>query len=153
MRRQPDISDRAKQADAVLASRYDTLNELFGECEKMLRDLRPPYEVWISYVQGRGEPKHMLGMAKHDGKWRLCHDVSKEDGDPRDMFPPPKPIVECSAEIRLAATRFIRKLYAEIVVAKEGHTLVADAAISSLKDFLADRGALPATDVQNGQVS
>ena len=130
---QPTLEERNKRAELVLAMRYDALNQQFTQVEQLLKSLKPPHDVWVTYDIGGYEGNshwQLLGMAKHQNKWRLCHAYDHEYEDRSDSAP----IVECPIEVRIEAAKFVRQLREEIVKAKEDYVPKVDEAIKELAD-------------------
>jgi hypothetical protein len=142
----PDFSpaERGRKVDETLSSRFDILNQHLKEVEKCLKKLKPPHQVWVSYGPevdergnyiGRSNVPDMLGLAEHEGKWRLCHAYDASgDGDLRDLLP----LADCSIDIRIDAVPHLRELHQRIVEAKEAYVPDVDKAIQELKRLCTD---------------
>jgi hypothetical protein len=131
---QPTLEQRNKQAEQALATRYDALNQHFAQAELLLKSLKPPHDVWVEYAhsgdEGSGRYWELLGIAKHQNKWRLCHAYDHDFEDRSDSVP----VVECPIEIRIRAAKLVRQLRERIVKAKEDFVPTVDEAIKELAD-------------------
>jgi hypothetical protein len=133
-KRKPTLAERDREAEQRLSTRYDALNQLFIEAEQRLKSLKPLHPVWVQYGHDPFGAWEILGITKHQGKWRLCHAYDHEmndDGPFREV----KPIVECAIDIRICAARFVRRLNEEIVKSKEEYVPKVDEAIKDLTEF------------------
>ncbi len=115
-----------RTVDEVLSDRYDALNQTFVEAEQILRSLRSPHAVWVR-CNNEGE-QELLGLAKHRGRWMICHAVG-------DEFSDVKPITECSISVRVRAAHVVKDLYEKIVKTKEEYIPQVDEAIQELVSF------------------
>jgi hypothetical protein len=134
------LIERHVEADQALSIRYDALNQALNEAEQRLKALKPLHPVWVAYEhqQFEGEPGfwELLGISKHQGKWRLCHGC---DNDLNDYGPlQVQPIVECNVDVRVRAARVVRQLHEEIVKSKEAYIPFVDEAINELKEACED---------------
>ncbi len=131
--REPTLEDRDKQAELALVSRYDALNQLFTHVEQFLKSLKPPHDVWVYYDHEYDGSMDVLGLAKHQDKWRLCHafDHERNDDGPLSI----QPVVECPVGIRIRASKQVRDLQAAIVRKKEEFIPLVDEAIQELTEL------------------
>jgi hypothetical protein len=137
-KRTPTLTQREEAAQEALTVRYDALNQKFTEVELQLRELKPIYSVWVDYAHWSAPNGpdfwELLGLTKHQGKWRLCHaeddemNANVEGEAPLNI----KPLVECPIEIRVRAAAEVRKLHEAIVKSKESFIPLVDQAIQEL---------------------
>ena len=119
-------SESANQAPSInpavvvsdLLAEYEKLNAYIKEAEKQLADLHTPtpcHEVYEKDIFDNGQETHKaLGWQRYAGAWRLCHgyahDINIDDFEWR-------PLVDCAADIRLAAMEVYGKLRCALVEA------------------------------------
>ena len=141
-KQKPTLPERNQQVDLALATRYDALNQLFTEAEQIVKALRPLHSVWVDYghdhCNGQPDCWDLLGITKHQGKWRLCHAI---DNDLNEYGPlEVKPIVECVVEVRVQAAKIVRQLREKIVKSKEQYVPKVDEAIKELMGLSNEQG-------------
>jgi hypothetical protein len=95
------------------------INEKFAEAERRLRRLQPVTNVWLIYRSEPADPyqpdsgeeiNHCIGVVKHDGIWRLCHGVYRDDSplnEPAEW----EPISETSRWVRVEVASDFPKMY------------------------------------------
>jgi hypothetical protein len=136
---------------ALRAARYDVLNQLFVEAEQQLKALKPPHPVWVDYSHEfrDGQPTwwELLGLSKHQGKWRLCHAYDHEINDD-GILTELKPVVECPLDVRVRAAKVVQLLKEQIVKSKEDYIRQVDDAIRLLTAFVKPKPTT-LTDVVN----
>lgn len=131
---------RATVAQNGLFARYDELNQVWHDAERMLTSFHIPHEYNVIYVSywadndGPSYEEHLhLGLQKVKGSWRICHGYSD------DIHPEVRvwtPITECSAMIRVSAATHFDKLFEEAVRVSEQFLLRTAKAISHLRNFM-----------------
>jgi hypothetical protein len=108
------------------------LNRVFTEAEMHLNMLKPLHPVWVSYghqsCDGQPDQWELLGIDKHQCKWRLCHAYDHELNDDGPLYEF-KPIVECPVDVRVRAAKVVRRLHERIVRSKEEYIPQVDEAI------------------------
>jgi hypothetical protein len=133
-KRKSPLDERNRQAEQALATRYDALNQAFVEAEQRLKALKPLHPVWVDYnhdyCEGQPDQWELLGLFKHQGKWRLCHATDHEMND--CGFDDIKPVVECPVDVRVRAAKIVRQLHEKIVKSKEEYIPQVDEAIREL---------------------
>lgn len=137
-KRKPTLEERNHQADQTLSTRYDALNQAFVEAEQRLKSLKPLHPAWVDYnrdsCDGQPDRWEVLGLTKHQGKWRLCHAIDNELNDDGSMYDL-KPIVECPVDVRVRAAKVVQQLHEKIVKSKEEYIPQVDEAIRELTDL------------------
>ncbi|MGH7134515.1 MAG: hypothetical protein ACREHD_02180 [Pirellulales bacterium] len=147
------LGARLRNARESLSAWYDRLNAQWADAEKTLRSFNLSQCVWTSFKsetledEEREPPKnifdlpysrdieHRLGFLKHDSEWRICY-LAGEVGDP-DSFSPPRPILDCSLEIRMTALDGLPKLLEAIVNEAEAESAKLEAALGAAAESLA----------------
>jgi hypothetical protein len=135
-----DLLERNKRADEALTSRYDQLNSKFREIEAHFKSLKAPDAVWVAY--GHQELDNgmqywaLLGWAKFNGAWRLCH--AYDDDWNQEGMHDVLPITDCTIHARLAAAAHIRELHQAIVNSKETLVPEVDQALEQLGAFCSE---------------
>jgi hypothetical protein len=136
-KRKPTLAERDQQANQALSTRYDALNLLFNATEQHLKALKPLHGVWVDYnhqsYDGQPGEWELLGLDKHQGKWRLCHGTDHDLNDYGVLNE--QPIVECPVDVRVRAVKVVRQLQEKIVKSKEEYIPTVDEAIKELTDL------------------
>src|SRR5262249_39771199 len=129
----PTLAERDQQANQALTTRYDALNLLFVTAEQHLKALKALHPVWVCYAPNEDGSYEILGMTKHQEKWRLCHgyDHEQNDGPAIEV----RPIMECPIDVRVRAAEVVRELKEKMVKSKEEYIPRVDEAIKQLTDF------------------
>jgi hypothetical protein len=101
----PSLADRLDTAKRALGPVLDQINQGFAEAEKRLRALQPVEGVWFRYRSEPADPNapvgvdycinYLIGIAKHDGEWRLCWGTT-HDGFPEMDVAGIQPVSELS---------------------------------------------------------
>ena len=131
------LEERDAIANLALEPQYDALNQLYNQIEGTFRGLKPIQPTWVHYNEIVSDDNtrvdyELLGMAKYQGKVRLCHATDCDrnfEGDVYDL----KPIVECPIAVRVAAVAHVRRLHERIVKSKEDFIPKVDAAVKELQ--------------------
>lgn len=128
----------------VVGTKYDALNALWNKAEGSLKKFLVPHHVehcFESYVDD-SEPNHQqygietcrsISWAKCGGSWRLCHEVYYTDHPEQVSV---RPIVECSADIRLNLVKHFPKLREMVIEAAQKNIDSLDSAIAEFTDIL-----------------
>jgi hypothetical protein len=134
------LQERARNARKTLFSRYDQLNALWLQAEEQLTQLHIPRPVSHKYAeyQDWDQPNgaitsKYLGLQKVKGKWRICHGICEEWCQPEPYW---TPIIECSAESRVEATKHLDGLRKAVVESAERFIPKVDEAINALAETL-----------------
>ena len=134
----PTIEERNAQVSKKLAERYDALNQAIAAAEHKLKELKPPFPVWVEYnhvKQPAGyEEFEVIGMAKVENQWRLVHGEDN-DGHPYGEPAAIQPLTDCSLEVRLQAVIHLEELQERIVERKEQFIPRVEKAIKRVLDF------------------
>jgi len=136
------LDQRAEIARKELFARYDQLNALWIKAEERLTKYHIPHAVEFNYCSYRidyndpsaGEMLDYLSLQKVKGKWRICF------GSCYYLGPGPSewtPIVDCSAEIRVNAAKYLPGLETAVVESAERFIPRVDSAIRALIHALA----------------
>lgn len=150
------ITERAAHAESVLFKRYDELNALWIRAEKEFTAYHIPHTISFEYAHPSSDEDdpivRCLGLSKRNGAWRICHgEYHYADAD---REPDWTPITECSAILRVYATKWLPKLREAIVAASERFIPEVERAIErlrkelsvepvvALEDLLAERAKL-----------
>jgi len=116
-----NLGARLRNAKESLSAGYDRLNAQWADAEKTLRAVNLSQAVWASFKGETQESddgmyshdfEHCLAFLKQDGEWRICYAVG-EVSDP-DSFSP-RPVMDCSVEIRMMALDGLPKLLETVV--------------------------------------
>jgi hypothetical protein len=147
-----NLGARLRNATESLSAWYDRLNAQWVDAEKTLRSFNLSRNVWASF-QGESfefevrDPKsmldvpysrdidHCLGFLKHNGEWRICYTVGDLGDD--DSYSEPRPILDCSVEIRTMALEGIPKLLEKIVDEAEAESAKLESALGGAAESLA----------------
>jgi hypothetical protein len=134
------LEKRAETAQTTLFHRYDVLTALWTKAEKELTVRHVPHEIEYTYYSpgcyqdAEIDPMiGMLGIAKIDGKWRLCHAERYYQSEEPTKW---TPIVDCSAYMRVQMARHLPKLREAVVAASEQFIPKVDGAIAALQKEL-----------------
>lgn len=137
--------ERAQNAQELLFSRYDKLNERLTEAEKRLTSFHIPHQVSFVYKMADDDFRdpasswtaYEIAISKIKGNWRLCHAVTWHH-DPSGSGEEPEftPLVECSAFDRVEAARHLAKLEEKIIEAAEKFVARVDKAVDALDQYL-----------------
>ncbi len=133
------LDKRAEIAEVALFQKYDELGALWLQAEKLLTARHIPHTISYLYYCPSSQQEEeedpigkSLGVAKIQGKWRICHGEVRRDDAETDWTP----IADCSAYSRVRLARHLPKLREEIVAASERFVPKVDAAIAFLKKEL-----------------
>ncbi|HUY92151.1 MAG TPA: hypothetical protein VMV10_25640 [Pirellulales bacterium] len=148
-----NLGARLRNAKESLAAWYERLNAQWADAEKTLRSLNLSQNVWTSFKgesweSDGGTPandvfspiytrdfEHCLAFLKQDGEWRICYSFGEADGDPDSHSP--RPILDCSLEIRTLALEGLPKLLQAIVREAEAESGKLEAALGAAAESLA----------------
>lgn len=147
-----NLGARLRNAKESLSAWYDRLNAQWTDTEKTLRSFNLPQDVWASFkcesfesqapdqkgmlqVPYSRDIDHCLGFLKRDGEWRVCYTVGDLGDD--DSYSAPRPILDCSVEIRTMALEGIPKLLEKIVDEAEAESAKLEAALGAAAESLA----------------
>lgn len=160
---QDAIAGRLEKVGVELTQRLDALNQAIAVAEQKLKEMKPPHNVWVSYIDREPEPSPLrplsiteslaqatvamsviekvmngpkyalLGIAKVDNQWRLSHATI----DPKNpsLAKDLKPLAECPVAIRVQAVSHLAKLREEILKEREAFVPQVEDAIKSVLDF------------------
>lgn len=140
-----DLAGRLRDARSDLSVWYDRLNSLLKDTEELVRSVGISQPVWVYFGQETIEAPegywdrefvHSLGYAKVRDQWRLCYAYHEAD-DPDSVDP--KPVLECSVEVRQRAVEGLPLLLSKIVEEAEAEASKIEttlgAALESLTQF------------------
>lgn len=148
-----NLGARLRNAKESLSAWYDRLNAQWADAEKTIRSFNISQNVWTTFKsetlesedrEARGnffapvyslEVEHCLGFLKQDSEWRICYTVG-EVGDP-DSYSLPRPILDCSLEIRMMALDGLPKLLEAIVNEAESESAKLEVALGAAAESLA----------------
>jgi hypothetical protein len=136
-------SERFVKAKQVLLPVLDQINQRFSVVEKRLKDLQPVNAAWAQYKSEPTDPYHpdfcyhityCVGVAKHNGEWRICHGVF-DDGQPEDPGHV-EPISETSRWVRVEVAsslpEWLPKLEERIIQGTEEFVPRAEKALAAM---------------------
>lgn len=117
--------ERNQEVNDSLNVRLGQLNLLIDKKEAELKSMMVARDTVLCFHDyqdendDRGEHQHLLGMIKQKGGWRLCYCFHYESFGHPDREVRWKPLVDCSIEERIQATKHIEKLKGRIIDEKE----------------------------------
>lgn len=117
--------ERNQEINDSLNVRLNQLNQLIEKREAALKSMMVARDTVLcihSYQEENdefGEYQQLLGMIKQKGGWRLCYSFHYENFGHPDREVLWKPLVDCSIEERIHATKHIDKLKGRIIEEKE----------------------------------
>ncbi|HTU93808.1 MAG TPA: hypothetical protein VMF69_27255 [Gemmataceae bacterium] len=135
------LEERAQKVRKELFERYDQLNALWLRAEEKLTRKHVPHPVvfpYLEYEPDYREPAFRmvkcLGLQKISGKWRICYGeyASLSEPEPSDWTP----ITDCSAVIRVEASKHCPKFEKAVVESAEQFIPKVDSAIQQLSEYL-----------------
>ena len=143
-----NLGARLRDAKESLSVWYHRLNAQWADAEKTLRSFNLSQNVWASFKSETQESddgvysrdfEHCLAFLKQDGEWRICYAVG-EVGDPDDYSP--RPVLDCSLEIRRIALEGLPKLLEAIVDEAEAESYTLEVALGAAAEKLASFKAI-----------
>ena len=134
------LTARSRETTEALYARYDQLNELWIQAEKLLTQAHVPEPVFFAYDEpwyreptAQEEPvaTFCLGLLKVKGKWRICH--GSRPFKLTDQEPDWNLITECSASERVMAAEHLPALYERVIESAKEFVQTVDTAIADLR--------------------
>ncbi|HEV7221890.1 MAG TPA: hypothetical protein VGN42_04265 [Pirellulales bacterium] len=147
-----NLGARLRNAKESLSAWYDRLNTQWADAEKTLRSFNLSQDVWTSFKaetheSDDGTPsrdvfsptysrdvEHCLAFLKQDGEWKICYALG-EVGD-SDSYSP-RPVRDCSLEVRMLALEGLPKLLHAIVEEAEAESTKLEVALGAAAESLA----------------
>jgi hypothetical protein len=134
------LDKRAQKVRRDLFDRYDQLNALWLKAEEQLKQNHIPRMSYYDFPESPADLDsngnrwtQSIALWKVKGEWRICYGTHP-DFDPGMLEW--KPIVECSAEVRVEAVKHLRGLQKAAIDSAETFIPEVDSAIKQLSEAI-----------------
>jgi hypothetical protein len=115
------VADRVRKASDAIRPVLDQINKGFAEAEKRLRALHPVRDIWFCYLSIADDPMHpdcppyvhyCIGIAKHQGEWRLCWGTDHDCNDGGVLGV--QPVADTSRRVRVEVAKELSRWFPEL---------------------------------------